>query len=118
MLEEIAQSDERSRTRLNLVEEEQIAPRSDAPTQEQLELSQNARRLQVGLEHAVPVAPPLQVDDVDGIEAVTAELGYGRRLADLPRTAHDQRFAPRRLLPRLELLVTRRLMGAILPRSR
>jgi hypothetical protein len=89
---EVAQSHDRSRASLDLIEEQQVVARLDAPTECDLELQQHAAGIEVTIKYAMQVATALEIEghETTGKPAV-AEVFDRPRLADLAGATHEER---------------------------
>ncbi len=87
---EVAQGDDGSRARLDLVQEEQVPTGNDAHAERRLECGEDGSWVEGSLEEAVEVTPAFEVHDVcTAGEALLAQGRHGPRLAHLASSTHD-----------------------------
>ena len=119
LLVEVAQRNERSWTRLDLVEEEEVAARDHGGSKEQLEPGQHLTWVEIALEVVACRRPLLEVDHVHGAAEVrSSQVDDRPGLAHLAGTAHKQRVAVGSVFPSEKLFFHESAHGLMLAPGR
>ena len=115
LLEERPQRHDRPGACLDLVEEQEVVPGDDATTKRELEVGEDPGRGEVAREHAVEVAPHLQIDrDGSRREPSAREVRDEPCLAHLTSAADEQRPTAGSVRPAREPLCRKPQHGSII----